>query len=97
MATTSTPQLNKEWFKGNMDREWTSVLANVLIINEDVLLRYLVQRVSHIHRSEKAAKKTKSKYNEAAHMGETDMSANGEPHEPHVHTSSGYSPGYKSF
>ena len=35
-------------------------LANVAKITEDVLLRYLVERVSHIHQSEKAENKTKS-------------------------------------
>ena len=35
-------------------------LANVPKITEDVLLRYLVERVSHIHQSEKAENKTKS-------------------------------------
>ena len=60
MATTSASQLNKEWFESNMDGEWTKSLANVPKMTEDVLLRYLVERVSHIHRSKKAAKKTKS-------------------------------------
>jgi hypothetical protein len=36
-----------------MDGVWMKSLANVPKITEDVLLRYLVERVSHIHQSEK--------------------------------------------
>ena len=60
MATTSAPQLNKEWFERNMDGEWSKSLANVPKITEEVLLRFLVERVSDIHRNKKQAKKTKS-------------------------------------
>ena len=63
MATTSAPQLNNEWFEcSNMDGEWTKPLANVQKMTEDILLWYLVvvERVSYIHRSKNAAKKTKS-------------------------------------
>ena len=60
MATTYAPQLNKDLFESNTDGEWLKSLANVPKITEDVLLRYLVEWVSHIHQSEKAAKKTKS-------------------------------------
>ena len=36
----------------------------------------------------------RAKYNETTHMGGTDMSSNGEPHEP---LDTLHSPGYKSF
>ena len=60
MAITSAPQLNKKWFERNMDGEWSKSLANVPKITKEVLLRFLVERVSDIHRNKKQAKKSKS-------------------------------------
>ena len=43
-----------------MDGQWTKKLANVPTITEEVLLQFLVERVSDIHRNKEQAKKTKS-------------------------------------
>ena len=43
-----------------MDGQWIKKLANMPTITEEVLLRFIVERVSDIHRNKEQAKKTKS-------------------------------------